>query len=106
MKKEFSIRTMGGIPYSLDISNEDVTKMAIALSDSNIKIWNVPISKDAFSHLSSAGDLYRSENIWKGLKGKITKVSILVYDLCGSWKQKNNFSFPNNINIAQMAPRE
>ncbi|CAO3684791.1 unnamed protein product [Umbelopsis ramanniana] len=74
IKKEFSIRTMGGIPYSMDISKEDVTKMAVALSDSNIKIWNVPISKDAFSSLSSAGDLYRSDNIWKGLKGKITKL--------------------------------
>ncbi|KAI8578664.1 hypothetical protein K450DRAFT_245947 [Umbelopsis ramanniana AG] len=74
IKKEFAIRTMGGIPYSMDISKEDVTKMAVALSDSNIKIWNVPISKDAFSSLSNAGDLYRSENIWKGLKGKITKL--------------------------------
>lgn len=78
---------MGGIPYSMDISREDVTKMAVALSDSNIKIWNVPISEDAFSNAASAGDVYRSDNIWKGLKGKITKVSI--HTVCCLWELYN-----------------
>lgn len=74
MKKMMSVKTIGGIPYSMDIGSADVTKMAVALSDSNIKIWNVPIASEAFDSRSHAGELYHSVNIWKGLKGKITMV--------------------------------
>lgn len=76
MKKTLSLKTIGGIPYSLDVSKADITKMAVALSDSNIKIWDVPISNEAFDRHSHAGEAYKSENIWKGLKGKITKVRV------------------------------
>ncbi|KAG2172005.1 hypothetical protein INT43_001482 [Umbelopsis isabellina] len=74
MKKLFSIRTMGAIAYSMDVSRTDINKMAIGLGDSNIKIWTIPISEDSFKPQTSGGTVYASENVWKGLKGKITKV--------------------------------
>ncbi|KAJ2956227.1 hypothetical protein NQZ79_g7887 [Umbelopsis isabellina] len=61
MKKSFSIRTMGSNRIFLGC-------------DSNIKIWTIPISADGFDAHIHAGNVYASENVWKGLKGKITKV--------------------------------
>lgn len=74
---------MGAIAYSLDVSRNDVKKMAIGLGDNNIKIWTIPISADGFDAHVHAGNVYASENVWKGLKGKITKVYTNYQWRCG-----------------------
>ncbi|KAK9766134.1 hypothetical protein K7432_005010 [Basidiobolus ranarum] len=63
-KPRSSIQGLGGFVYSLDMSEQDPTKVAMGLGDNTIRIWNYTDKEKP----------YDSKLIWKGLKGKITRI--------------------------------
>ncbi|ORX90158.1 WD40 repeat-like protein [Basidiobolus meristosporus CBS 931.73] len=58
------IQGLGGFVYSLDMSELDPTKVAMGLGDNTIRVWNYMDPEKP----------YDSKLIWKGLKGKITRL--------------------------------
>ncbi|KAI9339130.1 quinon protein alcohol dehydrogenase-like superfamily [Pilaira anomala] len=69
-----NLKTQAGFPYALDKCSWNQGQLAIGMGDNSIKLWNFSnagsIMKKNVNH-----DYYSANVLWKGLQGKIEKIS-------------------------------
>eukprot|EP01135_Chromosphaera_perkinsii_P001706 Nk52_evm83s208 gene=Nk52_evmTU83s208 len=85
-KSQVVVPTLGGYPYSLSLPFHEPSKLAIAMGDNSIRIWDISSTLCGASPLNGgnalgkqgqadAGRFYDSQLHWKGLQAKVTSVA-------------------------------
>ena len=64
MKMKWNIPSLGGFVYHIDVSPHEADRLAIAVGDNTIRIWNI----------TNASNPYDCQLLWKGLQSKVTTV--------------------------------
>lgn len=64
LKMKWSIPSLGGFVYHIDVSPHEADRLAIAVGDNTIRLWN----------LVSTSNPYDCQLLWKGLQSKVTMV--------------------------------
>lgn len=90
-----SLKTQTAFPYALDTPNWDPGQLAVGMGDNSIKLWHFSTS-GSIMKANRYHDYYEASILWKGLQGKIEKVTRQCYP-------KRTLLI---ISIAEMAPNE
>ncbi len=69
-----NLKTQAMYPYSLDVHSSNAGQVAIGMGDNSIKFWNFS-NEGTVMKAKKYHDYYDATVLWKGLQGKIEKVS-------------------------------